>query len=56
MKKRGKSLDRYKVIITCLINEQELPHYFGEHKLSGEWADFLEGHIEPYWLLIYRQT
>jgi len=56
MKKRGKSFNRYKVIINCLVNEQELPHYFGEHKLSGEWNDFWEGHIEPDWLLIYRQT
>ena len=56
MKKSGKSFGRYKIIITCLKNEQELPHYFGEHKLSGEWADFWEGHIESDWLLIYRQT
>ena len=56
MKKRGKAFDRYKVIITCLINEQELPSNFYAHKLTGEWADFWEGHIEPDWLLIYRQT
>ena len=31
MKKRGKLFDRYKVIITCLINEQELPNNFHAH-------------------------
>ncbi len=56
MKKRGKSFDRYREIITCLIDEQNLPGYFRAHKLTGEWADFSEGHIEPDWLLIYRQT
>ena len=40
MKKRGKLFDRYKVIITCLINEQELPRNFRAHKLTGELADF----------------
>ena len=56
MKKRGKLFNRYKVIITCLINEQELPINFRVHKLTGELADFWEGHIEPDWLLIYRRT
>jgi mRNA interferase YafQ len=56
MKKRGKSFDRYKKIIILLINEKELPSNFGAHKLTGEWADFWEGHIEPDWLLIYQKT
>ena len=56
MKKRGKSFHRYKEIITSLINEQELHINFGAHKLTGEWVDFWEGHIEPDWLLIYRKT
>ena len=56
MKRRGKSFDRYKAIITHLINEQNLPSHFRSHKLTGEWADFWEGHIEPDWVLIYRKT
>ncbi|MCH7522026.1 MAG: type II toxin-antitoxin system YafQ family toxin [Candidatus Marinimicrobia bacterium] len=24
--------------------------------MSGEWSAFLEGHIDPDWLLIYRRT
>ncbi len=56
MKKRGKFLERYKDIIRCLVYEEPLPHNFREHKLRGDYADFLEGHIEPDWLLIYKKT
>ena len=33
-----------------------LPHYFRPHRLTGDWVDYWEGHIEPDWLLIYRRT
>lgn len=56
MQKRGKSFEQYKDIITRLVQQQPLPASFGEHRLSREWSAFLEGHIEPDWLLIYRRT
>lgn len=56
MKKRGKSFVHYKDIVRCLVHEEPLPHNFREHKLRGDYADFLEGHIEPDWLLIYKKT
>jgi len=56
MQKRGKSFERYKEIILLLVHEKPLPPAFREHRLSGDWADFHEGHIEPDWLLIYRRT
>ena len=37
-----------------LANEEPLEPRFRDHKLSGEWEDFRERHIEPDWLLIDR--
>lgn len=56
MKRRGKSFERYKNIISCLAQGENLPHYFRAHRLTGDWVDYWEGHIEPDWLLIYRRT
>ena len=56
MKGRGKSFRRYKNIISCLVRDENMPHYFRAHRLKGVWADYWEGHIEPDWLLIFRRT
>jgi len=47
---------RYKEVLTALIHETELPHYFGAHSLKGDWQDFMEGHIKSDILLIYQTT
>jgi mRNA interferase YafQ len=36
-----------------LANEEPLDPRFRDHKLSGDWKDLRECHIEPDWLLIY---
>ena len=56
MKRRGKSFQRYKNIVSCLARDENLPRYFRAHRLTGEWADYWEGHIESDWLLIFRRT
>ena len=53
-RRRGKDLDKLDTIIGRLVNEEQLEERFRDHKLSGEWEDFRECHIEPDWLLIYR--
>lgn len=39
-----------------LINEEQLPQRFRDHKLIGNYKDRRECHIEPDWLLIYKIT
>jgi mRNA interferase YafQ len=55
-KKRGNDLSKLKTIIQLLQEELPLPLKNRNHKLSGEFRDSWECHIEPNWLLIYRKT
>ncbi len=54
IKKRGKSLDKLKIIIRSLVAEEPLDPIHREHKLIGNWKDRRECHIESDWLLIYK--
>ncbi len=52
-KKRGKDLQKIKAITDFLQMEKSLPEKHRNHKLSGDYRDHWECHIEPDWLLIY---
>ncbi len=47
---------KLKTIMTKLANEEALDHKFKDHKLTGEYVNHRECHIEPDWLLIYQAT
>ncbi len=53
-KKRGKNLEKLKIIIEHLIEEKPLPEKTRDHILVGNFAGCRECHIEPDWLLIYQ--
>jgi mRNA interferase YafQ len=52
-KKRGKNLAKLKIITDQLQAKKPLPEKHRNHKLSGEYKDHWECHIEPDWLLVY---
>jgi mRNA interferase YafQ len=54
--KRGKNPDLLKEIIELLVNRRQLPAKNRDHKLSGNYVNYRECHIEPDWLLIYFVT
>ncbi len=54
MKKRGKNLDKLKIIIRSLVVEEPLDPIHRDHKLIGNWKGRCECHIESDWLLIYK--
>jgi mRNA interferase YafQ len=54
--KRKKNTSKLKAIIIALANEETLDSKYRNHKLSGNYKDHWECHIEPDWLLIYRLT
>lgn len=56
IKRQGKELAQLKIVITKLLNKEELPAKYKDHKLSGRWKSFRDCHIEPDWLLIYQLT
>jgi mRNA interferase YafQ len=53
MKKRGKTLEKLKIIIRSLVGEEPLDDIHRDHKLIGNWKGRRECHIESDWLLIY---
>ena len=53
MKKRGKNLEKLKIIIRSLVEEESLDAIHRDHKLIGNWKGRRECHIESDWLLIY---
>ncbi len=53
-KKQNKDLNKLRVIVDLIVNDQPIPEKYADHQLKGEWSIFRELHIEPDWLLIYR--
>lgn len=41
-------------VIRSLANQEELDPKYKDHPLSGNWKSFMECHIRPDWLLIYK--
>lgn len=54
--KRGKNISKLTAIINLLINEEPLPPKNRNHRLTGNWNNAWECHIEPDWLLIYEKS
>ena len=55
IRKRGKDIEKLHAIVRKLSKGEPLPPRCRTHPLSGEWKGFLECHIEPDWLLIWKQ-
>ncbi len=53
MGKRGKNLEKLKIIIRSIVAEEALDAIHRDHKLLGNWKGRRECHIESDWLLIY---
>jgi mRNA interferase YafQ len=54
MKRRGKNLEKLKIVISSLVTEEPLDPIHRDHKLIGKWSGRRECHIESDWLLIYK--
>ena len=52
--KRGKDLDKFKIIARTLVRGEDLDAIHGDHRLLGTYAGRRECHIESDWLLIYK--
>jgi mRNA interferase YafQ len=53
-RKRGKNLDKLKIIAKTLIDGKKLDPLQREHQLLGKHTGRRECHIEADWLLIYK--
>ena len=54
MKKRRKKIEKLKIILRSLIEEEELDPIHRDHKLIGNWLGRRECHVESDRLLIYK--
>lgn len=54
-KKRGLNMELIRQIIAALADGCTLPVKYKAHKLSGNYAGCWECHIQPDWLLIWKQ-
>ena len=54
-RKRGKNLAKLQAIVDILLAGKRLPPRCRPHRLSGDWDGFWECHVEPDWLLIWKQ-
>lgn len=54
MTKRGKDEQKIRTVISLIAADSTLPLACRAHPLSGNFSGFRDCHIEPDWLLIYR--
>ncbi len=54
--KRSKNLEKLYLIVEQLVKGLDLSPRHKAHKLIGNYAEKMECHIEPDWLLIYEVT
>ncbi len=53
-KKRGFPIDHLQNVINMLACGQKLDKKYRDHRLTGNYKEFRECHIEPDFLLVYR--
>ena len=54
-KKRGLDMNELYAVVEMLRTDKPLPVRFRNHKLTSDYKDYWECHIEPDWLLIYEK-
>ena len=54
--KRGNQMTLLQQVIDTLRIPSSLPTKNKDHNLNGKYTGYRECHIEPDWLLIYKQT
>jgi len=54
LKKRGKDLEKLGDVVRLLASDEPLEEKHRDHALIGKWVGSRDCHIEPDWILIYR--
>lgn len=55
-KRRGLNIDNFEQVVRLLAATGKLPAKYQPHILSGKYAGIRECHIEPNWLLLWKQN
>ena len=54
--KRGKNINKLKILINKLVSNEPLESSYRDHRLISNYQGRRECHIESDWLLIYKQV
>lgn len=54
LKKRGKNLEKLGDVVRLLAADEPLEEKHRDHALVGRWVGSRDCHVEPDWILIYR--
>jgi mRNA interferase YafQ len=54
LRKRGHDVERLTELAEIIRVHGAPPRRCRSHKLSGDWAGYMECHVAPDWLLVYR--
>ncbi|OGV68816.1 MAG: damage-inducible protein [Lentisphaerae bacterium RIFOXYA12_FULL_48_11] len=52
--RRGKNLEKFKIVAQTLLSGQRLDPIHRDHKLLGDYLGRRDCHIESDWILIYK--
>lgn len=55
-KRRGLNIAHFEDVVRLLAESGSLPEKYHPHILSGNYAGIWECHIEPNWLLLWKQN
>ena len=55
-KRRGLNIANFETVVSLLAETGTLPAKYRPHILSGKYAGIWECHIEPDWLLLWKQN
>jgi len=55
-KRRGLNIANFETVVSLLAETGTLPAKYRPHILSGKYAGIWECHIEPNWLLLWKQN
>ena len=54
LQRRKKDITKLISVACMLISEMPLPQQYENHPLKGNYAGYMDCHIEPDWLIIYK--
>lgn len=54
--KRGLDVEKLRTVVEILVETGTLPLQYRPHKLTGKFSGTWECHIEPDWLLVWKQN
>lgn len=52
--KRGWDMNLFENVYDLLAEKGELPQNYKSHGLTGNWIGYIDAHIQPNWVLIYK--